>query len=92
MHSDFGKDLFDLFEISRLLLLKMLLLEGSDTRLYSEIPIPSMGLALNDPKAKVLNAERDSIAKSFFDKVYSNDKRICSYSDLSFAKTDTYSH
>ena len=80
IHSDFGKDLFDLFEISRLCLLKMLLLENADLQTYSQIPIPSTGL---DPKtAAPLNSNRGIMTESFFKKSYPTPKCLTSYSDL----------
>ena len=59
------KELYDVFEVSRLSILKLLLLDTHDYNSYSKIPIPLTGV---DPKtAKKPNAERDLLASAFFD-------------------------
>jgi len=82
LYAHFDKDLFDLFEISRLLLLKMMLLDDTDLHAYSQIPIPEMALAPNDERAKTLNKERDLSAQSFFARSFKCPTGLSSYSDL----------
>lgn len=67
---NFTKDLFDLFEISRLCIYKMLLLSESDFESYSKISIPLLGVSVGD--AKESNKKRDEEADLFFDKTYNN--------------------
>lgn len=74
------KDLFDLFEISRLSLFKMLLLDASEYSAYSKIPVPLTGV--NPKTVKKPNKERDLQATEFFGKAYINPKDLISYSPL----------
>lgn len=73
-------DLYDLFEMSRLALLKMILMDSEDYQAYSKIPIPLTGVALKEAKSS--NNDRDSRAKSFFSKIYKNSEVLIAYSML----------
>ncbi|MFA6535636.1 MAG: helicase associated domain-containing protein, partial [Candidatus Babeliales bacterium] len=78
--TNFTKDLFNLFEISRLCIYKMLLLSEHDFESYSKIPTPSLGISMSE--AKELNRQRDNEAKSFFDKTYDNPTELINFLDF----------
>jgi len=82
LNSDFKftKDLLDLFEISRLCIYKMLLLSKKDFEFYSKIPIPPLGLSMQE--ANNDNKQRDSEAELFFEKTYDNPPELISFLDL----------
>lgn len=77
------KDLFDLMEISRLAIIKMLLLNGSSFKEYCAIPIPKRSYSSQQEKSAD-ECSRDELAKQFFeDKTYPHPKELLAYTDFS---------
>lgn len=68
------KDLFDLLEIARISVIKMLLLEPSVFQLYNQIPIPQK---VNDDAEK-----RNAMATIFFAQNYLSPKEMVAYTDF----------
>lgn len=73
------KDLFDLMELSRLAIIKMLLLDQSSFKEYCEIPIPKRTQSSKEDKLA-----RDELGKKFFeDKSYPHPKELIAYTEFS---------
>lgn len=68
------KDLFDLLEIARISVIKMLLLEPSEFQEYNQIPIPQK---VNDDAEK-----RNAASTDFFAHNYLSPKEMVAYTDL----------
>lgn len=68
------KDLFDLLEIARISVIKMLLLEPSVFQVYNQIPIPQK---VNDDAEK-----RNAASTDFFAHNYLSPKEMVAYTDL----------
>lgn len=81
------KDLFDLMEIARLSIIKMLLLDEISYSKYCEIPIPSRSganqKALEKDEFKAENTAREKSSIDFFEKKsYQNPLAMCSFFDF----------
>lgn len=74
------QDLWNLSEIARITLLKILLLDKKNKKEYSQIPIPPTGKSTKE--AKDDNKKRDAMANNFFDQIYNNSDNLIFYSDL----------
>ncbi len=68
------KDLFDLVEIARIAIIKMLLLEPSVKQTYNQIPIPK--------KADDDAEKRNAASADFFAQSYLSPKELVAYTDL----------
>lgn len=76
------KDLFDLMEIARLCLIKMLLLDDATFLEYCNIPIPPRRYKDKETKKAATNA-REEAAKQFFEgKSYPNPQSMVAYTDF----------
>jgi len=76
------KDLFDLMEIARLCLIKMLLLDEATFQEYSGIPIPPRRYKDKESKKAAAHA-REEAAKQFFEgKSYPNPQALIAYTDF----------
>lgn len=79
------KDLFDLMEFSRLLIIKMIMLDEITFQDYCKIPLPLQRYSSSDEKMKS-DQDREIKVKEFFDKSFLNTLSSMAYSDFK----DTY--
>jgi hypothetical protein len=76
------KDLFDLMEVSRVAIVKMLLLDENSYREYCQIPIPKREYSSKNERVTD-EAVREDLGKLFFeDKFYPHPKELLAYSDF----------
>lgn len=76
------KDLFDLMELSRVAIIKMLLLNEDTFKEYCKIPIPRREYGLGNEKAADETAREEASKRFFEDRSYPNPNEMLAYTDF----------
>ncbi|MEG0036861.1 MAG: hypothetical protein RR796_03670 [Victivallaceae bacterium] len=82
VNNEESKDLFDLMELSRLAIIKMLLLDESSFKEYCDIPIPKQKYSSKEERTAD-ESNRDELGKKFFEEnFYVHPKELIAYTNF----------